>query len=177
MGMKRMRNLVMSLSIGSLCEKKRGFSAAVFTVSLLFGGCGMLPSGLVGPAPDLALFQEGLDSFHGTTSPDAFSRLAAEFPDSPWTSRARAIEKALDRATKERLNHNEFQKKLDECRVANERLTSDVRTLEDYRKKLDECSVERERLSSDLRSMENYTLRLKSLLTEAGIAEPVPSNH
>jgi hypothetical protein len=34
--------------------------------------------------------------------------------------------------------------------------------------------MEKEKLAIDLRSLEKYTIKLKSLLTEAGIAEPVP---
>lgn len=131
-------------------EKRRGLATAALAVSLLLGGCGMLPGSLVGPAPDQVLFQQGLDSLQGTTTPKAFSRLAAEFPNSPWTSRARAIEKALGRAKEEQRDSNQLQKKLEECRA------------------------EKEQLAGDLRSLEKYTLKLKSLLTEAGIAEPLP---
>jgi hypothetical protein len=131
-------------------EKRSKLAAAALTVSLLLNGCGTLPGRLTGPAPDLVLFQQGLDSLQGTKAPKAFSRLATEFPDSPWTSRARAIEKALGREKEAQRDRDQLQNKLEECRV------------------------EKERLASDLRSLEKYTLKLKSLLTEAGIAEPVP---
>jgi hypothetical protein len=160
--------------IDSHREKRRRLAAAVLTVSLLLGGCGLLPPNLVGPAPDLALFQQGLDSLNGTTSPAAFSLLATEFPNSPWTDRAKAIEKALGRAKEEKRGNNQLQKKLEECQAEKERLAGDVSALEASRKKLDECRVEKERLAGDLNSLEKYTLKLKSLLTEAGIAEPVP---
>jgi hypothetical protein len=149
-GVENMKKFVMPRFIGNHREKSRRLAAAALTVSLLLGGCGLLPPNLVGPPPDLVLFQQGLDSLNGTTPPAAFSRLATEFPDSPWTARAKAIEKALVRAKEEQREHNQLQKKLDECRV------------------------EKERLASDLRSLEKYTVKLKSLLTEAGIAEPVP---
>jgi hypothetical protein len=173
-GVENMKKFVMPRFIGSHHEKRRRLAAAALTVSLLLSGCGMLPRTLAGPAPDLALFQQGLDSLHGTTAPDAFSRLATEFPNSPWTTRAKAIEKALGRAKEEQRGHNQLQKKLEECQVEKERLASDLRSLEGCRKKLDECRVEKERLATDLRSLEKYTVKLKSLLTEAGIAEPVP---
>lgn len=166
---------VMPRFIDSHREKRRRLAAAALTVSLLLGGCGLLPPNLVGPAPDLALFQQGLDSLNGTTSPAAFSLLATEFPSSPWTSRAKAIEKALNRAKEEHRGNNQLQKKLDECQMEKERMASDMRSLDGSRKKLEECRVEKERLATDLQSLEKYTLKLKSLLTEAGIAEPVPS--
>ncbi|HXV22045.1 MAG TPA: hypothetical protein VD811_13745 [Desulfuromonadales bacterium] len=149
-GVKNVKKFVMPRFIDGHPAKRRGLAAAALAVSLLLGGCGMLPGTLVGPTSDQVLFQQGLDSLQGTTTPKAFSRLAAEFPNSPWTSRARAIEKALGRAKEEQRDSNQLQKKLEECRA------------------------EKEQLAGDLRSLEKYTLKLKSLLTEAGIAEPLP---
>ncbi|HEY7745506.1 MAG TPA: hypothetical protein VIA07_04150 [Desulfuromonadales bacterium] len=169
-----MKKFVMLRFICFHCDKRRMLAAAALVGSLLLSGCGMLPQSLIGQAPDLVLFQQGLDSLNGTTSPAAFSRLATEFPNSPWTSRAKAIEKALGRAKEEKRGNNQLQKKLEECQVEKERLASDVSSLEAYRKKLDDCRVEKDRLAGDLNSLEKYTLKLKSLLTEAGIAEPVP---
>jgi hypothetical protein len=177
-----MKKFVMLRFICFHCDKRRMLAAAALVGSLLLSGCGMLPQSLIGQAPDLVLFQQGLDSLNGTTSPAAFSRLATEFPNSPWTSRAKAIEKALARAKEEQRGrskeehrgNNQLQKKLEECQVEKERLASDVSSLEAYRKKLDDCRVEKDRLAGDLRSLEKYTVKLKSLLTEAGIAEPVP---
>jgi hypothetical protein len=193
-----MKKFVMLRFICFHCEKRRMLAAAALVGSLLLSGCGMLPQSLTGQAPDLVLFQQGVDSLNGTTSPAAFSRLATEFPNSPWTSRAKAIEKALARAKEEQRGrskeeqrsrskeeqrsrskeeqrgNNQLQKKLEECQVEKERMASDVSSLEASRKKLDECRVEKERLAGDLRSLEKYTVKLKSLLTEAGIAEPVP---
>ena len=145
-----MKKFVIPRLIDSHLEKRSRLAAAALAVSLLLGGCGLLQGSLTGPAPDQVLFQEGLDSLKGTTAPKAFSRLATEFPDSPWTSRARAIEKALGQVKEDQRDYNQLQKKLEECRV------------------------EKERLATDLRSLEKYTLKLKALLTEAGIAEPVP---
>jgi hypothetical protein len=145
---------VMPRFIDSHREKRRRLAAAALTVSLLLGGCGLLPPNLVGPAPDLALFQQGLDSLNGTTSPAAFSLLATEYPSSPWTSRAKAIEKALSRAKEEHRGNNQLQKKLDECQMEKERMASD--TLFGWEsEKLEECRVEKERLATDLQSLEN----------------------
>jgi len=169
-----MKKFVIPRFIGSLCEKRRRLAVAALAVSLLLSGCGMLPHSLTATAPDQVLFQQGLDSLRGTTSPEAFSRLATEFPSSPWTSRAKTIEKALGRAKEEQRGNNQSQKKLEECQVEKERLASNVSSFEASRKKLDECRMEKEKLAIDLRSLEKYTIKLKSLLTEAGIAEPVP---
>jgi hypothetical protein len=173
-GVVNMKKFVIPRFIGSLCEKRRRLAVAALAVSLLLSGCGMLPHSLTATAPDQVLFQQGLDSLRGTTSPEAFSRLATEFPSSPWTSRAKTIEKALGRAKEEQRGNNQSQKKLEECQVEKERLASNVSSFEASRKKLDECRMEKEKLAIDLRSLEKYTIKLKSLLTEAGIAEPVP---
>lgn len=128
-------------------------AAAALAASLLLGGCGLMPGRFLEPAPDQALFQQGLDALPATDSPAAFSRLAAEFPDSPWTARAKSVEKVLLRLKEEQRERSQLQKKSEEC------------------------LVERERLAKDVRSLEEHALRLKALLAEAGISEPVPPSH
>lgn len=135
-------------------QKKRGrLAAAALATALLLGGCSLLPGRFLEPAPDQALFQQGLDALPATDSPAAFSRLATEFPDSPWTARAKSIEKVLVRLKEEQRERGQLQKKIEECRV------------------------DRDRLAKDVHSLEEHALRLKALLAEAGIAEPEPPIH
>jgi len=117
----------------------RGWLSALMSAAALFlAGCS-LPSSLLGPAPDQVLFEQGVAKLSPNRTPEAFSRLASRYPDSPWTSRAKAIEKVL------------------------EQLNAEQRA----------CLEEKDRLAGDVKSLEAYTVTLKSLLGEAGIAEPV----
>lgn len=136
--------------IGWYRKTEGRLAAALLTATLFLGGCSLLPGHCSVTASDQALFQQGIDALPVTDSPAAFSRLAAEFPDSPWTARAKSIEKVLLRLKEEQRERSQLQKKSEEC------------------------LVERERLAKDVRSLEEHARRLKALLTEAGISEPVP---
>jgi hypothetical protein len=185
-----------------LSGRHRGISgrmvAAALVVSLLLGGCTLLPERFSSPPPEQTLFLQGLDALSTTSSPEAFSRLSIEFPDSPWTARAKSITQIQSQLQEEQRQRSQQLKRLEECRLERDRLASDVRSREELRKALDACRLERdrlandvpsrdesrkaldacqserERLARDVRSLEEYTRRLKSLLAESGIAEPMP---
>jgi len=125
-------------------------AAAALAFALLLAGCSSLAkSALLGPGPDQVLFEQGVEALGTDTAPDAFSRLAKQFPESRWAARAKTIEKVLEQLKKEQHAQGQQEKQLEECRV------------------------EKNRLAGDVKSLEEYTARLKSLLAEAGIAEPV----
>lgn len=125
-------------------------AVAALAFALPIAGCGSLAnSALLGPGPDQVLFEQGVEALGTTTAPDVFSRLATQFPESRWTARAKTIEKVLDQLKKEQ------------------------HALGQREKQLEECQVEKSRLAGDVKSLEEYMARLKSLLAEAGIAEPV----
>jgi hypothetical protein len=173
-------------------------AAASLVVFLLLGGCSLLPVEFHSTPSEQTLFLQGLDALSTTSSPEAFSRLSIEFPDSPWTARAKAITQIQVQLQEEQRQRSQQLKRLDECRLERDRLASDVRSREETRKALDACRLERDRLASDVpsreetlkaldacrlererlarevRSLEEYTRRLKSLLAESGIAEPTP---
>lgn len=144
----------------------------LFVFSLFLSGCALHLEPVAVRLPDRDLFLQGIDDLAGTESPAAFRRLAAEFPNSPWTARAKAIGKIQGelQATKDELG--QLRKNLDACRAEREKQAGDVRLRDDVQKNLDACTVEKARLGADIRSLEKYILKLKSLLTESGIAEP-----
>jgi hypothetical protein len=154
--------------------KSGSLAAAALAVSLLLGGCSLLPVEFHSPHPDQTLFLQGLDGLSATRSSEAFSRLVSEYPDSPWTARAKSITQIQGQLQEEQRQRSQQLKRLEECRIERDRLASDVRSREETRKALDACRLEQERLAGEVRSLEEYTLRLKSLLAESGIAEPMP---
>jgi hypothetical protein len=175
-GVARMRKFIRPGSIGRQQGKSGKWTAIALVLSLLVGGCSLLPARFhSSPAgQDQALFLQGLDKLSATGSPEAFRRLSTEFPHSPWTARAKSIEKIREQLQKEQRERGQQQKRLEECRGERDRLAGDGRSLEELQKGLDACRIEQERLAGDVRSLEKYTLRLKSLLAESGIVEPAP---
>jgi hypothetical protein len=167
------------LRAGFICRqlgKSGRLTAAALVLSLLVCGCSLLPVRFESPqaGQDQTLFLQGLDNLPATGSPEAFRRLSTEFPHSPWTARAKSIDKIREQLQKEQRERGQQQKRLDECRLERDRLAGDGRSREELQKGLDACRIERERLAGDVRSLEKYTLRLKSLLAESGIVEPAP---
>lgn len=130
------------------------FSALLLFV-LVLAGCTLLDTTRHTPAPppeapDQVLFLQGLDQLTSSPRPEAFIRLEKDFPDSPWTVRAKTVGALSGKVQEAGREHQQAVKQLDEC------------------------SVERARLQGDVRSLEEYTAKLKGLLGESGAAESLP---
>jgi hypothetical protein len=174
---QQVESMQKSLGPGSIGRRQiisGRMAAAALVVSLLLGGCTLLPERFSSPPPEQTLFLQGLDALSTTRSSEAFSRLVSEYPDSPWTARAKAIKQIQGQLQEAQRQGSQQQRRLEECRLERDQLATDVRSREEAQKAFVACRSERERLARDVRSLEEYTRRLKSLLAESGIAEPMP---
>jgi hypothetical protein len=146
----------------------------LFVFSLFLSGCALHLEPVDIRSPDRDLFLQGVDDLAGTESPAAFARLAEEFPHSPWTARAKTIGKIQEESRATKVELGQMQKSLDTCRAEREKLAADTRSRDEVQKSLEVCTIEKARLGADIRSLEKHILKLKSLLSESGIAEPSP---
>lgn len=170
-------------------SRRRHPLPVLLIIFLALSGCALHLEPVDIRSPDRDLFVQGVDTLAVADSSEAFSRLADEFPDSPWTARAQAIgsiqaqlktsqeENAQLRKSLEdgRKALEGGRKALEECRAERDKLATDARSREELQKSIDTCRIEKARLSSDIRSLEKLILKLKSLLAESGIAEPTES--